>query len=518
MCSVDVQQERRGSLSLTTDVHYSSAIMRDTSHEVSDHEHVADLAARCSAKSEERRVEETALQQAQQRHATQQENDTDERKENSIELGNLQDVHDGQFGAERIASQLNNTPASTMPSYLASAENDYCAPTPINVYLTASCNKKRRGAAFIWNASDVFRLRKEFRILGDFCGTLPKHTAQNQYLALPLVLSFDELHFGVQRGFLRMIRDSSQEDYVQPSEQHVATFYDTRRKQEELHAEEAVRHQEEQRLKQIAKYGHDNTQPSRGKKRPREPDPSSHRRTGAPDVSRQRPPKIPRVEELSFLNRLAFHVQGMLHRFFPAFTAAPDISSYAHEATTASSCVAISSTVATKPETDVEIVQSQEDVSQKENNEERGDTLLARRKQQARASAPILTPTAARQEERHPDEEIYDVALPVGVPRDRLLKRQIVFADLYDKGYCMSCGAKFGADFLAYAGDPLLFHAALAVIVMDANDQVTPHDIVALGRLGDSTKKRTVLAFVKGHPSTSYEVNYVGVQWEETLP
>jgi len=82
----------------------------------------------------------------------------------------------------------------------------------------------------------------------------------------------------------------------------------------------------------------------------------------------------------------------------------------------------------------------------------------------------------------------------------------------------MSCGAKFGADFLAYAGDPQLFHAALAIVVRDADDEVSPHDIVALGRLGDSTKKRTVLAYVETLPTGKEVVDYLGLQWEETLP
>ena len=99
---------------------------------------------------------------------------------------------------------------------------------------------------------------------------------------------------------------------------------------------------------------------------------------------------------------------------------------------------------------------------------------------------------------------------------ERRKRRRRVFDHLRDKGYVMSCGAKFGADFLAYAGDPQLFHADLAVVVVDGHEAIGARDIVALGRLGDSTRKRTVLAWIDD--SKKNLVHYVGVQWEETLP
>lgn len=136
---------------------------------------------------------------------------------------------------------------------------------------------------------------------------------------------------------------------------------------------------------------------------------------------------------------------------------------------------------------------------------------------QARMNTLVLTAAAARPDEKVEDSDVkpfVGLPLPRDISLDRLALRQAVFSDLHDKGYFLSCGAKFGADFLAYPGSPQIFHGSLAVIAVMADEVVGARDVVSLGRLGDSTKKRTILAFL-GNSST---VQYVGIQWEETLP
>ena len=46
---------------------------------------------------------------------------------------------------------------------------------------------------------------------------------------------------------------------------------------------------------------------------------------------------------------------------------------------------------------------------------------------------------------------------------------QAVFDDLTSKGFWVTQGIKFGADFLAYEGDPLTCHARFLVIVLPQN-------------------------------------------------
>lgn len=134
----------------------------------------------------------------------------------------------------------------------------------------------------------------------------------------------------------------------------------------------------------------------------------------------------------------------------------------------------------------------------------REELLANKTRRQARNSALVTTATAAR------DDERFD---PVVIELELKSEKMTVFEDLHQKGYYISCGGKFGTDFLAYAGSPQLFHAAFAVVVSHKDEPFSAREIVALGRLGDATRKRTLLAYV-----TPSGVRYVGIQWEETLP
>jgi len=48
-----------------------------------------------------------------------------------------------------------------------------------------------------------------------------------------------------------------------------------------------------------------------------------------------------------------------------------------------------------------------------------------------------------------------------------LSSKDLVFRDLWKRGFCMVDGLKFGVDYLAYGNDPLRFHADLMVLIVD---------------------------------------------------
>ncbi len=404
-------------------------------------------------------------------------------------------------------------------------ERNPAAPTkkrvrkPIDVYLTGG--SKCGGAAYIWSAADALRLRNEFRILGDFVGTLPKHTAQNQFLTVPLVLSYEELRFGVSRSFLRMLRDDAGLDYTPPTADEVARYYERREEEREKYADEAIENQERQRRNRLANGENDN-QKSKKKSKNEKANGVEKKSNGEPIVGKKRKREVDVVEGIEKEERPAKVARGeglfgcvvgkvwdTLARFIPAFMKKEG------------------NTQEAQPEGEIEVVD--EVISDDEDNnggeekeaasEETGKkaaAVLARRRQQAKQAAAVETACVAV--DRNDFAKVMAEVVPKGVSPERQLAREIVFADLYDKGYAMSCGAKFGADYLAYAGDAALFHASLAVIVMNLGERMSMYDVIALGRLGDSTKKRTALAYVEGDSRSKYEVRYVGVQWEETLP
>lgn len=91
--------------------------------------------------------------------------------------------------------------------------------------------------------------------------------------------------------------------------------------------------------------------------------------------------------------------------------------------------------------------------------------------------------------------------------RTSLLKCK-VFCDLWEKGYYITGGSKFGGDYLVYKGDPLLYHALFIVKCMDVDKEILPREIVTFGRLGNSVKKKSVFAsYVEN------VVSYISVSW-----
>ena len=102
-----------------------------------------------------------------------------------------------------------------------------------------------------------------------------------------------------------------------------------------------------------------------------------------------------------------------------------------------------------------------------------------------------------------------------------------VFQDLWDKGYYMGGGLKFGGDFLVYpgiwtstaphqlslhlSGDPLRYHSHFTATVIESPEKtVMPMEIVAHGRLGTATKKTHLLCTWDEKVN---KVSYVSIQW-----
>ncbi|XP_068243142.1 tRNA-splicing endonuclease subunit Sen34-like [Palaemon carinicauda] len=69
-----------------------------------------------------------------------------------------------------------------------------------------------------------------------------------------------------------------------------------------------------------------------------------------------------------------------------------------------------------------------------------------------------------------------------------------VFKDLWERGYYITSGTKFGGDFLLYDGDPILFHATFIVKCVKKFQQVSNCDLMTMSRLANATKKTLVLA------------------------
>jgi len=114
-----------------------------------------------------------------------------------------------------------------------------------------------------------------------------------------------------------------------------------------------------------------------------------------------------------------------------------------------------------------------------------------------------------------------------------------VFRDLWEKGYYMGGGSKFGGDWLVYpgactlfvsfspflltrvcvihacasrtSGDPLRYHSHfVATVQTSPSAPLRPMEVVAHGRLGTATKKAHLLC---GWDPESREVTYISIEW-----
>ena len=90
--------------------------------------------------------------------------------------------------------------------------------------------------------------------------------------------------------------------------------------------------------------------------------------------------------------------------------------------------------------------------------------------------------------------------------------RARVFEDLWERGYYLSPAAKFGGDYLAYAGDPLKDHAVFVVVVHLWQSAITARDLVSIGRLAVTVKKSPVIATLDERAQPVYfTVDWQGV-------
>lgn len=73
--------------------------------------------------------------------------------------------------------------------------------------------------------------------------------------------------------------------------------------------------------------------------------------------------------------------------------------------------------------------------------------------------------------------------------------KYLVFRDLWSRGKYVTCGDAFGADFLIYPGDPLIYHASHIVILLE-NSKIKPLEMITKIRLSVTVNKLCVFAYL----------------------
>uniref|UniRef100_A0A1A9WD65 tRNA-splicing endonuclease subunit Sen34 n=1 Tax=Glossina brevipalpis TaxID=37001 RepID=A0A1A9WD65_9MUSC len=114
----------------------------------------------------------------------------------------------------------------------------------------------------------------------------------------------------------------------------------------------------------------------------------------------------------------------------------------------------------------------------------------------------------------HPDKHIACIVRLPSIEKHSL--KYLVFRDFWLRGKFVTCGDTFGADFLIYPCDPLLYHASHIVILLD-HCKVKPLDLITKVRLSVTVNKHCVFAYLnddnveeEDYPKVCYQTVY----WE----
>lgn len=101
--------------------------------------------------------------------------------------------------------------------------------------------------------------------------------------------------------------------------------------------------------------------------------------------------------------------------------------------------------------------------------------------------------------------------------------KHIVYRDLHQRGFFVTSGSKFGCDFLAYLGDPVLYHAKFALRIMPELNgsvdvsKVEINELNALHRLCHNASKILLFAVVSRDPAGRNSLNYWSIKTKEYL-
>ena len=118
-------------------------------------------------------------------------------------------------------------------------------------------------------------------------------------------------------------------------------------------------------------------------------------------------------------------------------------------------------------------------------DDEKSDAIIVDWEQVLGKSSAVVLPLTSETDERGVLSQMSKI--------DRY--KCAVFKDLHEKGFTMTSAAKFGGDYLAYPGDPMLFHAYFTVRVLERGEKMTPLSCSSVTRMAHAARKNVVFAF-----------------------
>lgn len=86
--------------------------------------------------------------------------------------------------------------------------------------------------------------------------------------------------------------------------------------------------------------------------------------------------------------------------------------------------------------------------------------------------------------------------------------RNDLFADLWERGYYLTSGLKYGGDFLVYSNHPTSTHSSFIATVLSWKQPI--HTLVSLGRVATKVKKRILLCSEEAGQPCYYTLEWAG--------
>ncbi|KND01767.1 tRNA intron endonuclease [Spizellomyces punctatus DAOM BR117] len=399
---------------------------------------------------------------------------------------------------------------------------------PLLVYL---CH----GRGYVWDVDTALALRTRYHIVGALVGTLPRLPMQNTFFSLPLVLLSEEITVLLERGLIRIVDDSR--GHLIPLTEEIEQWA-AKREADSIEYANAKKLAAEKTQKAMkAAYA---TSPRQKRKKGRGMQEDVESVAGVVENPTA-------VSDEDTLDGSGFtsttdgeahtipSLDALQHLFTPKSTDAKTIaepSSSDHHRDQLKVSIEPTDTANSNPLTPItDLCRSLEkldlqptieddrsrSVSGSEGRSDDGDrTSDVRHDEPLHVDRivppeptkpatpplpplPISTPTSSATlpwfARSNPERSSLDFAQArltglwqyPSTAEERL--RYKVFCALWEKGYFITTGSKFGGDYLMYPGDPLRFHSHYVTSIVPIDKLFSPLDAVMFGRLGTTVKK-----------------------------
>ena len=346
---------------------------------------------------------------------------------------------------------------------------------------------------FVWDKEDVMTLRRKYRIVGSLVGSLPSKPRQNLVFCLPLVLQPEETRLLLDKNIARIVESTT----TRPSEETVLKFQQERKAsiQEQMERLEEIKQQKLADFAEIIEEGRENVNKKRkllwqgcSRKVPRI---ESEQRKSGMESSLEHVTVTDGAEKAS---SDIHNTKGIDQMAANIYKSPQDIHKSMKSADSSPPNKELKNTDTVLEDVDGFTQENSKDISTSstENSNQaivQDSTLVC-----INTKSDILKTKDVNW--KFPETESEEA-------------RHKVFSDLWERGYFITNGSKFGGDYLVYPGDPLRFHSHFIVKILPLGERLSGLDLVSIGRLGSTVKKTTVLASV----DLSGNVVYTSVQW-----